>query len=213
MAFNRVNPPKQVELPPEVKNNPQLKKAFDDAYFIMFQLWRRVGSGDDFVGDSQGDIEQNTKDIEQNRQDIATNKENIAQNKLDIEQNRQDIAQNKSDIAQNKIDIKNNREALREFDDLYELDVIEQIKDDVVVTSVDYTTIGNQTIICTGKLTVTLNDEPEDRELVKINVQNGRVDINPNGKKINKEDDAIIRRNFTNWNILYLLEIDEWVVI
>ena len=48
MGFNRVNPPKQIVLPVEVSSNPALKKAFDDAYFIMFQLWKRSGSGRDY---------------------------------------------------------------------------------------------------------------------------------------------------------------------
>ena len=42
MGYNRVNPPKQVKLPPEVEANPQLRKAFDDAYFIMFQMWKHA---------------------------------------------------------------------------------------------------------------------------------------------------------------------------
>lgn len=220
MANNRVNPPKQVVLPPEVANNPQLKKAFDDRDFILFQLWRRVGGGDDFVGGSQDDIEQNTKDIETNRQniaqnkeDIATNREDIDKNRVDIDLNRIDIDKNRVDIDKNTIDIKNNRESLREFDDLYEFDIDELIQDDFVSTSVDILTSGNQTVVCLDKLTVTLNNEPEDRELVKIHTQNGRVDINANGKKINKEDNAIIRRNFTTLDIVYLIEIDEWVII
>ena len=51
MAFRRVNPPKQVVLPIEISSNPQLKKAFDDAYFIMFQLWEKTGGGGDFLAD------------------------------------------------------------------------------------------------------------------------------------------------------------------
>lgn len=44
---NRVNPPRQLELPAEVKQNPSLKRAFDDRDFILFQLWQRVGAGFD----------------------------------------------------------------------------------------------------------------------------------------------------------------------
>lgn len=157
MPKNRVNPPKQVELPPEVNNNPQLKKAFDDVYFILFQMWKRTGAGDDFISNLQDEQQQ--------------------------------------------------------FESTPKVDVSDEIKDDVVVTSNDYLTIGDQTIICTAKLTVTLNATPDDRELVKVHANNGRVDIKGNGKKINKEDDAIIRRNFTTWDILYIVEIDEWVII
>jgi hypothetical protein len=30
----------------------ELKKAFDDRDFILFQLWKRVGAGEDLVDDS-----------------------------------------------------------------------------------------------------------------------------------------------------------------
>ena len=52
---NRVNPPKQLVLPPEVQSNVQLRKAFDDLNFIVFQLWKRTGSGSDFVDGNQSD--------------------------------------------------------------------------------------------------------------------------------------------------------------
>ena len=48
---NRVNPPKQVELPARVKADPELRRAFDDAYFIMFQMWKRIGGGQDVIDD------------------------------------------------------------------------------------------------------------------------------------------------------------------
>jgi len=54
--MNRINPPTQVRLPPEIESNPQLKKAFDDAYFIMFQMWKRLGGGADWVDDNQSDM-------------------------------------------------------------------------------------------------------------------------------------------------------------
>jgi len=154
---NRVNPPKQLVLPDKIASDPDLKKAFDDRDFILFQLWKRTGAGADFIDDSKS--------------------------------------------------------SLTEFETGFEPDAVEQVKDDVVVTSVDYTTIGNQTIVCDDQITISLNAEPEDRELVKVHTRNGRVDIIPIGKKINKEDDAIIRRDFTTWNILYVIELDEWVII
>ena len=50
---NRVNPPTQLVLPQKIAENPELKKAFDDRDFILFQLWKRVGGGEDLVDDSQ----------------------------------------------------------------------------------------------------------------------------------------------------------------
>ena len=100
-----------------------------------------------------------------------------------------------------------------EFDDLFTPDALEQVKADTVVTSANYTTLGDQVVICTSSITVTLNDEPEDQELVKVIVTNGKVNISANGKTINNQPDAIIRRNNTTWDIMYVLDIDEWRVI
>ena len=51
--MNRVNPPKQLVLPDSIRENLELKKAFDDRDFIMFQMWKRLGGGDDFVFDAR----------------------------------------------------------------------------------------------------------------------------------------------------------------
>jgi len=100
-----------------------------------------------------------------------------------------------------------------EFDDLFSPDALEQVKSDTVATSADYTTVGDQIVVCLSAITITLNDEPEDQELVRIIVTNGRVNIDANGKTINGELDAIIRRDNTTWDIMYILETDEWRVI
>lgn len=154
---NNVNPPTQLLLPDEFKNNPKVRKFFERLLFIAFQLFERTGAGRDFI----------------------------------------------SEIQTEKVD----------FGDIVKPDTSDLIDDDVVVITSDYTTIGNQTIICDDSVTVTLNAEPNDRELAKIHTRNGRVDILGNGKKINDEDDAIIRRDFTTWNILYIVELDGWVII
>lgn len=57
MAFNRVNPPKQLVLPRKIQEDIELKKAFDDRDYILFQLWKRLGGGDDFVNDNQNDLQ------------------------------------------------------------------------------------------------------------------------------------------------------------
>lgn len=53
---NRVNPPKQLVLPNSIRENRDLKKAFDDTHFILFQMWQRLGGGDDAVENSKQDI-------------------------------------------------------------------------------------------------------------------------------------------------------------
>ena len=53
MSFNRVNPPKQLQFPPDIAKDIHLKKAFDDRDYILFQMWKRLGAGDDFVNDNE----------------------------------------------------------------------------------------------------------------------------------------------------------------
>jgi hypothetical protein len=48
---NRINPPKQLVLPDKVRQDVNLKKAFDDRDFILFQIWKRLGGGDDLLDD------------------------------------------------------------------------------------------------------------------------------------------------------------------
>lgn len=159
--MNKINPPAQVRLPPEIESNPQLKKAFDDAYFIMFQMWKRLGAGTDWVDD--------------------------------------------------------NRQVGYEFDDLVNNTAKEQLRNDVISTSVDYTSIGDQVIICTDALIVTLNDEPSDQELVKVIIANGDVTVSGNGRLINKESEqTIIFKNLATLatlDIIYIIELDEWFII
>jgi hypothetical protein len=159
---NRVNPPKQVVLPIEVQQNLPLKKAFNDAYLIMFQMWKRLGGGADWVDE--------------------------------------------------------NRTTGYEFDDLAGL--IKSLlpnKPDIKVTAVDYTSIGDQTIICTDALTVTLNAEPRDREIVKVIISSGDVTVSGNGKLINKDtDQVVIFNNLVTTgalDIIYILEVNEWFII
>jgi len=53
---NRVNPPKQLVLPPSIASNVELKKAFDDRDFILFQLWKRSGAGEDIIDQAQDQV-------------------------------------------------------------------------------------------------------------------------------------------------------------
>lgn len=157
MAGNRVNPPKQVVLPAKVQSDRELKKAFDDVYLIMFQMWKRLGGGDDWINALQEDE--------------------------------------------------------YEFDQLIEPDVSQFLLSDIVITDSDYTTHGNQVVICTGRVTVTLNDEPSDQEVVKVRMLSNGVTINGNGKNVNGQSDAKIKIKYTSWDLLYILETDEWIIV
>jgi len=103
-------------------------------------------------------------------------------------------------------------EEVKEFNDLSSFDPAQELDRDIAITGVDFTSVDNQIIICTAPLTVKLNPEPEDQERVTVQATNGFVTIDANGRKINGEDDALIRRNFTSWDIIFILEIDGWVI-
>ena len=55
--MNKVNPPRQLRLPPSISSNPDLRRAFDDRDYILFQLWVRSGGGADFTSDLQSGAE------------------------------------------------------------------------------------------------------------------------------------------------------------
>lgn len=107
---------------------------------------------------------------------------------------------------------------LYEFDDLAGLvNSLLPKKPDIKVTTTDYTTVGDQTVICTDALTVALNAEPKDREQVKVIISNGDVAVSGNGKQINKDtDQTVIFKNLVTTatlDIVYILETDEWFII
>jgi len=63
---NRVNPPKQLGLPNSIKSNPDLKKAFDERDFIMFQIWKRLGGGDDAIENAEQNITSSSSRVSRN---------------------------------------------------------------------------------------------------------------------------------------------------
>jgi hypothetical protein len=63
---NRVNPPKQLVLPKSIASNIELKKAFDDTHFILFQLWKRVGGGDDAIDNAEQNITSSSSRVSRN---------------------------------------------------------------------------------------------------------------------------------------------------
>ena len=114
--------------------------------------------------------------------------------------------------------VNENRTGLYEFDDLASLiNSLSSDKPDIKVADSDYTTIGDQTVICTNPVDISLNPEPKDREQAKILVTNGDVEIKGNGKKLNKQDSQfIIYKNLVTpatVDCTYILETDEWFII
>ncbi len=89
----------------------------------------------------------------------------------------------------------------------------QELRRDFSVQSSDYTTLDSEIVVCTDKMTITLNATPDDQELVSIQASNGVVVIEGNGNTINNETSAVIRRNFTTWDLLYGVEINGWIII
>lgn len=90
---------------------------------------------------------------------------------------------------------------------------LDYLEGSTIVTAIDHTTEGNQTVICTASLTVTLALDPLDRDLVVIKATNGNVTINGNGNNIDGDNTVIIRRNFTGLDMQYSLEADAWFIV
>lgn len=70
-GFNRVNPPKQLVLPRKIQENLELKKAFDDRDLIAFQMWKRLGGGDDSVYGLQVQVDVLSDKIDAINEEIA----------------------------------------------------------------------------------------------------------------------------------------------
>ena len=111
-------------------------------------------------------------------------------------------------------EVNNNTDDQTEFEDntgfvLTQRDFLRSVS----VQSADYTTSESEIVICTAKMIVTLNSNPDDQELVSIQASNGVVIVDANGNTINGETDAVIRRNYTTWDLIFLVEIKGWIII
>ena len=73
---NRVNPPKQLKLPAKVAADPEMSKSFYDRDFILFQMWKRLGGGDDLVDEAINRLNNSVKlsDIFDIRKQIGSGK-------------------------------------------------------------------------------------------------------------------------------------------
>jgi hypothetical protein len=90
-----------------------------------------------------------------------------------------------------------------------------------VVTAVDYTidgtTTGHQTIVCTAEITVSLDPAPSDRDTATIKVGQSRtkVIIDGNGKLIEEDSTMTLRRRNTQIQIgidlEFSAELDRWI--
>ena len=82
-----------------------------------------------------------------------------------------------------------------------------------IVTAVDVTATGNQVIICTDILTVTMALTPLDKDVVEVKSTNGNVIIDGNGSTIDGSSTVTIRRNNTGLSMEYSSVADAWFII
>lgn len=73
-----------------------------------------------------------------------------------------------------------------------------------------YTTAGDQTLICTAALTVTLNNIPADNEQVTIKRTNGEVIIDAGSKTIDGDATYTMLVDYEGVDIVYVAATDEW---
>jgi len=92
-------------------------------------------------------------------------------------------------------------------------DRVTYLEGSTVVTAVDVTSIGNQVIICTDALTVTLAATPLDKDVVEVKVTNGKVIIDGNGNTIDGSDTVTVRRNNTGLSMEYSESADAWYIL
>lgn len=86
-------------------------------------------------------------------------------------------------------------------------------KFEVVSTSSDYTTKGNEIIICTNTsaITITLNATPEDIEQVHVVRQNtGAVTVSGT---INGQSSLAIGQRYSSPHLVYTIDGGEWSII
>jgi hypothetical protein len=102
-----------------------------------------------------------------------------------------------------------------QFQEFEDLSVKYPRSRNVVSTSADYTTIDNDTVVCTNAspITVTLNGSPDDLELVTVKMTVSRVNISGNGKTIDGNSTVMIDTRYHSLDLIYTLDTDSWSII
>ena len=183
----RVNPPRQLKLPDSINSNVDLKKAFDDLNFIVFQLWKRTGGGKDFIQDEMlQKLYPSTTTQDLNNLNIDLKSIYTAQN---IDKNPEfNLVVNESASNADKT---------------------------TLVTDVDLTTTESMVVLCnsTTDISVTLNPEPDENEIVTIK----RVDTGTVNILTNKTIDGISSQKLTaiydSLTVKFIGELNEWIII
>lgn len=181
-------------IPRKILNDPELRPFFE--YFIRWahDLWIRTGGGDDAVESTQN------RDLYD-----STSFAGFAATIDDIDQ---DISLIKPEENHDNsiciFELKENQESSVLYPPIFSY--FQSI-------SGNLTTSGNQTLVCTSALTVTLNDKPEEGETVRVKATNGNVTIDGNGKNIDGASTYTIVVNYECINCVYSVLDDEWFIV
>jgi len=92
-------------------------------------------------------------------------------------------------------------------------DRVTYLEGTTVVTAIDVTATGNQVIICTDILTVTMAATPLDKDVVEVKATNGQVIIDGSGNTIDGSSTVTIRRDNTGLSMEYSSVADAWFII
>ncbi len=90
---------------------------------------------------------------------------------------------------------------------------VEYLEGTTVVTAVDVTAEGNQVIICTDAVTVTLALSPLDKDVVEVKRTNGLVTVAGNGNTIDGSSEITLTRDFIGYSMEYSSTADAWFIL
>ena len=93
---------------------------------------------------------------------------------------------------------------------------VDYLEGDFVVTAVDFTTIGNITVVVTADVTISLTLEPNDKDIVRVKQTDTQFTIDGNGRTIEGNESLRIRKLNTSTKtglvFIYSEELDEWFI-
>ncbi len=92
-------------------------------------------------------------------------------------------------------------------------DRVTYLEGSTVVTAVDVTAEGNQVIICTDAVTVTLALSPLDKDVVEVKRTNGLVTVAGNGNTIDGSSEITLTRDFIGYSMEYSSTADAWFIL
>lgn len=217
----RVNSPEQT-IPESFKEIPGLWEHLEETAVVLRQLRRRTGGGDDAIAEVQISelYESGIQTFDQ--EDISSSVEEAPLHS-DLVERVEDLENQISLSHSEPLEIEESPltlSLLERVEDLENEDVtphidIAGISFEIVTITADFTTTGNQIIICnnTSAITVTMNAQPDDGERAYIKRRNAPVKaISTLGIDGQTTAKAIVNR-YDCPLLVYTAEIDEYSII